>query len=57
MLYFHYNEIVVQDTSSISINHGLIRSILFNFQGFWNFPDLFLLLISNLILLLSENTP
>lgn len=34
---------------------GLCRSVLFTFQLFGDFPDVFLLLVSNLISLWSEN--
>ena len=38
-----------------SLTPTLFRNMLFNFQIFGDFPDVFLLLISHLILLRSEN--
>ena len=39
-----------------SLIHMLIRSMLFNLQVFWDFPAIFLLLISCLILVQSKGT-
>lgn len=39
----------------IFLTHALIKSVLFNFPVFMDFPVIFWLLISSLISLLSEN--
>ena len=39
----------------VAIDYGLFRSVLFNFQIFGSFPNIFLLLVSNLISLCSED--
>ena len=41
---------------NFSLNHGLFASVLLNFQMCGQYVDIFLLIISNLMLSWSENT-
>lgn len=58
MLCFHYQSIkkcVLIFLVILFLSHGLFKKLLFNFQIFYNFPNVFILLPYTLILLCAEN--